>query len=123
MRKKIPAEILELIRDLRNYAQNLSHWILEAEASVREWIPANELMVQFHPLRKEALTPGSDRWYTTQAGWRRKDDAGSEYHHGFDDQGRIRLVRFDTQLRQVYVYRDEVVDELRLQSSKHLGAR
>lgn len=108
----IPLDLEELIESVSAYSKRLLEIVSENELAVQNWLPANECMVQLFPLSQEAVTVGSDRWYTTNAAWHSKDEAGRYYEHGFDKEDRIRAVRYDTQVRRVFIHAHGLIDEL-----------
>ena len=121
MADRIPSELSELAEAASAYAAKLNETIAECESQVQKWFPANECMVQIFPLHEEAVTVGSDRWYTTKAAWYRKDEAGHFYQHGFDDHDRIRIVHYDTQVLKVFVHGGSFLDELVLAGDSFRG--
>jgi hypothetical protein len=117
----IPLDSEELIESVSAYSRRLSEIIAENEIAVEKWMPANEYMVQLLPLSQEAVTVGSDRWYTTKAAWHSKDEAGRYYEHGFDKEDRIRVVRYDTQVRRILMHDHGFIDELVLAGANLRG--
>jgi hypothetical protein len=112
MSEPIPPDSEDLIESVSGYSKRLSEIVSENEMAVQKWLPANEYMVQLLPLSQEAVTVGSDRWYTTKAAWHSKDEAGRYYEHGFDKEDRIRVVRYDTQVRRIFIHDHGFIDEL-----------
>ncbi len=112
MKAAIPSDVKELIKAVSNYSGRLAETIADSTKAVQQWLPANECMVQLFPLSQEAVTIGSDRWTATQAAWNSMDEANRSYQHGFDQENRIRVVRYDTQVRNIYFYFADWIDEL-----------
>ena len=108
----IPRELHELIDAVGAYSAKLADTISKSENCVQEWLLANECMVQLFPLSQEAVTVGSDRWYTTNGVWGSRDEAGRYYQHGVNKDGEVILVRHDTQVRKVFVRGEGFIDEL-----------
>jgi hypothetical protein len=121
MSEPIPPDSEDLIESVSGYSKRLSEIVSENEMAVQKWLPANEYMVQLLPLSQEAVTVGSDRWYTTNAAWHSKDEAGRYYEHGFDKEDRLRVVRYDTQVRRIFMHDQGFIDKLVLAGANLRG--
>jgi hypothetical protein len=103
----------QLYAALASYLNRRERVLAEAEGAVTEWKYANQEMQGPIPFG-EVIDRGYDRWFPTKRKWFKKEPKGTFYKHGFDDEGKLRIIRFGNGPNFVALIRagEDVLDEV-----------
>ncbi len=101
----------ELLNAVKKYEKQETKLLADAEAFSVQWRYANDEMFGLFPLFDQIGFRGSSMWQPAKRRWL-KDATGYWHKHGFDEQGRVRLIRRYDDLNTLFVYFDQWVDEV-----------
>jgi hypothetical protein len=109
-----------LFEAMQQYQRSERKLLAEANASVVEWKFASEDMFGLFPLFDQIGFHADDYWRPANRRWLERDPDGFAYQHGFDTQGKVRIIKEAKGWTRLFTYFDEMVDEMRFGSRPHL---
>lgn len=108
----------ELYAALASYLANEQQLVAAAEAQVVVWKYASEEMPGPIPHTDSIGFRGCDRWYPAKRDWIEDDPEGKYYKHGFDKEGKLRLIRSSGKSAILFIKTGNILDEIQFRGEE-----
>jgi hypothetical protein len=102
----------ELYKALATYLNDEQRLIAAAEAEIADWKYASEEMSGPIPHADVIGFRGSERWYPATRRWKDDDPDGKHYKHGFDKEGKLRLIKSPGRYAILFTRSGDILDEI-----------